>query len=93
MALPCDHLEKQPPHISALNGSCSGALMERTRDPESSSGTKSAPQAAHGSSRSDRARVAESVSVIMVILFPSRPGGSEPHGKEYYTVRFTRRRR
>jgi hypothetical protein len=42
IVVPCDHLEKQPPHISAMKDGCSGALMDRTRDPESSNGTKRA---------------------------------------------------
>ena len=46
--LPRVHFEKHPPQSSAPYGSSSGALIARTRDPESSAGTNSAEHAAHG---------------------------------------------
>ena len=52
--VPCDHFEWHPPHMSALNGACSGALIENMREPESSDGTNCAPQTPHGCSTSDR---------------------------------------
>ena len=51
--VPCDHFEKHPPHISARSGGCSGLIIEKTRDPESSNGMNDAPQTAHGCSRSE----------------------------------------
>ena len=40
--VPCDHLEWQPPHSNAETGSWSCALMDNTREPESSAGTNRA---------------------------------------------------
>lgn len=53
--------------MSVRNGSCSGALMDNTRDPESSAGANRAPQTPQGCSLSDGACRTESVSVTVVI--------------------------
>src|SRR5450830_913806 len=45
---PCDHLEWQPPHISATNPSRSAGFIDRTREPESSAGTNAAPHTPQG---------------------------------------------
>jgi pyrimidine deaminase RibD-like protein len=63
--VPCDHLEKQPPHISALNESCSGAVMENTRDPESSEGTNRARHTPQGCSRLDARCFTDSVTTVI----------------------------
>lgn len=63
--VPCDHFEWQPPQISAENMSWSVGLIVRTREPESSAALKMAPQTLHGSSRSSRRCLRESVGVFI----------------------------
>ena len=41
--VPCDHFEWQPPHIVDTN-SCLPVAIVNEREPESSAGTKEAPQ-------------------------------------------------
>jgi len=65
LTIPCDHFEKQPPHMSALNGSWSDASMDRRRDPESSDGANGARQIAQACSRSDRSCARDTVSDVI----------------------------
>ncbi len=63
--VPCDHFEWQPPQMSAENMSWFVGLIVRTREPESSAALKMAPQTLHGSSRSNRRCLSESVGVFI----------------------------
>jgi hypothetical protein len=70
--VPCDHFEWQPPQISAENRSWSVGLIVKTREPESSAALKMAPQTLHGSSRSNRRCLRESVGVFIRSVYSVR---------------------
>ena len=78
--LPCDHFEKQPPHIRNSK-SCFPEPSPRTREPESSAATKDAPHAPHSCSAWDGRCLIDRVTSANEPAFhprwPHRPGASK----------------